>query len=1270
MDQATRNSLQNATQQARRLLEREIAEQLEGTFDALPNGIIAEKPGKHLDASQRLVRTKIVESIRHRAGGSTKADMLADAVADYVREAAFTILNRYIALKMLEVRGLVQQCITKGDQSSGFKEFGLAATGLAQLPDKGYRLYLESLFDELSTEVKILFDRHSDASLLWPRRQAFDGLLEILNTQDIASVWKEDETIGWVYQYFNSQEERRAMRDASQAPRNSRELAVRNQFFTPRYVVEFLTENTLARIWYEMRQGKTSLVEKCVYLVRRPTEVFLEEGSSEPTGAATDAGLSQDELFKQPLQILFRAKKDPRDLKVLDPACGSSHFLIYCFDILLTIYREAWSDDGSPASQVTGHSLKHDYPTIESLHAAVPGLVLRHNLYGIDIDARCAQIGAFALWMRAQRAYNDYAIPKDQRLAIRKSNIVVAEPMPGEDDLLKDFLRGLREDRLESLIRTALNVPADTTIRATTAMADSLCGLVRTIWTSMKLSGDVGSLLQIDKDLEDAIAQGRADWEQRLPLFRVTEYGLGGVEKASLVPELPGESADFWAKSEALVLHALRIFSNNAEQSGAASFRRGLFAEDAARGLAFIDIVRNRFDTVLMNPPFGLATPAASKYVTATYPDTYVDLYACFVSLGCRLAPRGYVGAITSRAFLMTKKLLRWRRNQLVPRLAMLADLGIGVMDSAFVEACAYVLGDKAPSASWIAWDYRNRLSEFSPENVTALAGARRYIVRRSYPLSLPSAQLLYNLPVAVQQLLSADADVFEPNHGTAREGLRTFDDFRFVRLRWEVSADNMGCGRTWEPYSKGGTFARYYSDLPLVVKWNGDGDELAEENRKVNGQIAQARQASEYYRRPGITYSKRSAKGFSARVLPAGYVFGTKGPAVLPYGGTVPAYLAGWLNARLITSLIELQANASEFNTGIIKRMPWHMPGDMPKLIEKANAAIVALRAEARLEETHPLYSGIPAGESLREVSESIRAIRASASKCLREASAAFDIAIDLAYGVDSSMLPALVRESQDDDECEDQEGDDDSEMGLSETEDTAWRVVSFAVGVGFGRWKSDSSFADMKDDLTVDPFGDQNASALGEHGAAEPNVLADDPGGRKDIVALVEAGLRNSGRDGDRLLRECLQVLGMEREGLRGLLAKRFFDWHLKRHTKSRRRAPVYWQLATGSASFSIWLVSQRASADQLFVAINDVVLPRVRHEREELERLRNALASTGSGAARAAVESQEGFVDELQAFAEELRVVAALWKPHHDDGAVVVCAPLWRLLGHHRA
>ena len=102
------------------------------------------------------------------------------------------------------------------------------------------------------------------------------------------------------------------MRDESQAPRNSRELAVRNQFFTPRYVVQFLVDNTLGRTWIEMTEGDTASPSRA------------STSSPWKTSAPT------------------RAVKDPRDFKILDPACGSGHFLLYCFDLLDVMYREAW----------------------------------------------------------------------------------------------------------------------------------------------------------------------------------------------------------------------------------------------------------------------------------------------------------------------------------------------------------------------------------------------------------------------------------------------------------------------------------------------------------------------------------------------------------------------------------------------------------------------------------------------------------------------------------------------------------------------------------------------------------------------------------------------------------------------------------------------------------------------------------------------------------------------------------------------------------------
>ena len=126
------------------------------------------------------------------------------------------------------------------------------------------------------------------SAFFFPASRRCCVFFDLLNDPELKSLWREDETIGWIYQYFNDEAERKKMREESAAPRNSRELAVRNQFFTPRYVVEFLTDNTLGRIWYEMTRGETRLKEQCRYLVRRPNEIFLKPGETAP--GAAEAG--------------------------------------------------------------------------------------------------------------------------------------------------------------------------------------------------------------------------------------------------------------------------------------------------------------------------------------------------------------------------------------------------------------------------------------------------------------------------------------------------------------------------------------------------------------------------------------------------------------------------------------------------------------------------------------------------------------------------------------------------------------------------------------------------------------------------------------------------------------------------------------------------------------------------------------------------------------------------------------------------------------------
>jgi hypothetical protein len=603
MDKDTRNRIERATQAARGLLEQDLADQLAGVYDIRLDGTLAAEPGSHLDAAQRLVWYKLMAAVEHHRASGQRA---SDAVATYLREAAFTTLNRFVALKMLEARGLVQECVSRGEQSAGFKEFCGLAPGLVQLSDHGYRLYIESLFDELSTEVKVLFDRRDPSSVLWPKRVTFEQLLSILNATELSGVWGEDETIGWVYQFFNGQDERRKMREASQAPRNSRELAVRNQFFTPRYVVQFLTDNTLGRIWYEMRGTETALADQCEYMVRTPGETFAP-----------------------------RAKKDPRDLRVLDPACGSGHFLLYAFDLLLAIYKEAHADPESPRSEATGRTLAEDYPSLDALRKAVPGLVLAHNLHGVDIDPRCAQIAQLALWMRAQKAYRDFGIGRAERPQIRRSNIVVAEPLVADDEIAKEFVEKLGDTELGRVFMSLVE--------------------------SLSLAGDLGLLLRVEQFV--------ARQAQR------------------------GQTGDLFAPPDERIRAALDRFAR--EEVNSSNTRRRLFADDAAHGVALLGVAEKKFDVVLMNPPFGACSVRAKKEFEKAYPRTKNDVYAAFVERGVELlSSRGRVGAITSRTGFFLSSFQKWREEVILrsaPPVAF-ADLGSGVLDSAMVETAAYCL--------------------------------------------------------------------------------------------------------------------------------------------------------------------------------------------------------------------------------------------------------------------------------------------------------------------------------------------------------------------------------------------------------------------------------------------------------------------------------------------------------------------------------------------------------------------------------------------------
>jgi len=1266
MDQAIRNQLQRATQDARQLLEAEFAEQLEGTYDVLPDGMIHDEPGTHLNDRQCLTRQKLVDAIQHRiAGGKTSAE----AVVDYTREAAFTFLNRFVALKMLEARGLVQQCISKGEQSSGFKEFTGLAPGLAELPDKGYHLYLECLFDELSIEIKILFDRHDVASLLWPRRQTLTDLLAILNQTDLDSVWDQDETIGWIYQYFNSSEERKKMREESAAPRNSHELAVRNQFFTPRYVVEFLTDNTLGRIWYEMRKGKTRLVDECRYLVRRPSEVFLDEGQEPPKDdSETDKDLSQEELLKKTVYVPHRPKKDPRDLKILDPACGSGHFLLYCFDLLLTIYEEAWHDEESPpAKDVPGpdgkspaKALHEDYETIDALREAVPGLILRHNLHGIEIDPRCAQIAAFALWMQAQRAYSAFGAARNERQPIRKTNIAIAEPMPGEPELLKEFIGTLNPPLLGKLVEVAFE--------------------------NMKLAGEAGSLLKIDEEIRDSITEARKQWDKAPEQIQMNLFGSQPARQEKL--DFSGiTDDDFWQQAEERIYEALHRYV--ARMRNGHNFSRRLFAEDTERGFAFIDLCRKRYDLVLMNPPFGEAATAAKNYLGESFSTTKYDLFAMFVArwLNC-LESIGYLGAITNKTGFFLQTFEKWR--QLISTqgntLSAAMDLGFGVLDSAMVETMAYTIKRSPPEVAdktvfiRLAKELNKqpRLEDTIAKLRSSGSPGVAWLKSTSEFDSIPHRPMCYWAGPEFVDLFRS-GEPFAPHFGHIYQGIATGDNFRFLRTRWEVSSQILG-NRDWVTYAKGGASTLWISDFPLIVLWPKNGSEIKANAQQCYGSASRTIKNEDVFFKPGLTYTQVTVKGFFARALPEGGVFDMKGPLVLVESGGLYQALGVFCSSP-IRALAKLITDCRQWHPTNLMQLPYPKFGiNAAKSLEDAVKRLVVIRqTPLRRDEISSLFCFPREGDGQVEdevlVAEIVDSVVAKG----------FGSSVTDFRELDLLLQPSDTRvEDEDEDEAED-------------TLNPKATSVSYALGVTLGRWdirfatgeKPAPELPDPFTPLPVCPPGQlQNEQGLpitreevirlNEEGRWTypieipwDGILVDDPGHPLDIEARIRQVLQVIWKDRwEAIEREACEILGARTFRHYFRKPAGFFADHVKRYSKSRRKAPIYWQLAIPSGSYSVWLYYHRFTPDTFYKVLNDYVKPKLDHEQRKLDRLRVEAGPEPTRSQRGEIDQQETFVTELKTFAEEIERIAPLWNPDLNDGVIINFAPLWRLVPQHKA
>jgi hypothetical protein len=431
-DQATRGRLQKLVNTCRGLLSDEFSIQLQQTYglDPRTGAVTPLSRLGHLDDRQRNTADVLRQTLAHYLGADADDAAHRVAVLDrMLREQAFTVLNRLAALLMMEARGQLIESVSKGYQSQGFQLYSRIAGSALGETGQAYQVYLFSVFDELARELPALFDRYAANAQLFPSETALRAVLDELNHFEVAVLWAKTKPSAGSTSI--STRRKSARRCATPARRRATAASWRCATSSSRRAM-------WSSFWSTTRSAgcgstppvETALRERCQYLLVKPDE--------KPQAAAPSCVI-------------------PRTLKLLDPACGSMHFGLYAFDLFLEIYREAWDweqENGPGSLDVSTQAaaklkpLSQTYADEAAFLRDVPRLIIEHNIYGVDIDPRAAQIASLALWLRAQRAWHEAGVRARERPLIGRGHVLAAIAPPAEKELRQQFAAEL--DKLDA----------------------------------------------------------------------------------------------------------------------------------------------------------------------------------------------------------------------------------------------------------------------------------------------------------------------------------------------------------------------------------------------------------------------------------------------------------------------------------------------------------------------------------------------------------------------------------------------------------------------------------------------------------------------------------------------------------------------------------------------------------------------------------------------------------------------------------------------------
>ncbi len=754
-----------------------------------------------------------------------------------IEEVAYTWFNRFIAIRFMELNEYLPTGVRVFSSVTPNKpEPDLLTNALkVDLPLDKEKIYKfqdnndqEGLFkylfivecNELSKILPFLFEKINNyTELLLPDRLLFtSSIINKMLTETDEADWKEVEIVGWLYQYYIAEKKD----EVFAALKNNVKITAQNipaatQLFTPHWIVRYMVENSLGRLWM-LNNPNSKLKQKMDFYI-------------EPTEIETD----------------YLHIKSPEELKICDPACGSGHILVYAFDLLYSIYEEA------------------GYNPLD-----IAGLIIKNNLYGIEIDKRAGSLAAFALFLKAAGKQKRFLKNPVQ------PNICVLENVVFEEGELADYIKAVGRNLFTNDLNTLLS--------------------------QFSIADHVGSLIQpIKVDIQTI----RNELEHKdLGSNMFLSYTHGKVLKLL-------DQAEYLGQRYHVTVANPPYMGGKGMSDVLRSYAEGNYPHSKA------DLCTMFMDRSLkMALPFGYMAMInlPSWLFLSTFEKLRENIITNYYIQSLLHMGRGIFGIDWgSTTFVI--------QNQNKQKIGAYFRLHKRNFQHILFDDIKklFINANKDHSYKYNFDEYRDEEGTNEIPLKSNQDGSQIYYSIQQLELrKIPSSPIAYW--VSKNQLRLLKEDKLEKTV-VFKEGLTTANNDLFLRFWSEIyysdicfHNDISNKNAFWVPYNKGGPFRKWYGNQEYVVDWRINGS-------KIKEYPGSSFRNERFQFNKGATFSAISAGGLSARYSGEGFAFDSKGPMFFSEQDLESTII--YLNSNICKSLLLLVAPTLDFRFGTIQKLP-----------------------------------------------------------------------------------------------------------------------------------------------------------------------------------------------------------------------------------------------------------------------------------------------------------------------------------------------------------